>query len=113
MQSSNQALLDVVEAAGPVVLLAVGAQAQRSGWAAQTAVELADELSRRGRQVVLVDLSLQQPELHTVVGVDNDEGLSDVFLFGASLPHITHSVTGKKFRFIAASPYTPDPQAIL
>jgi cell division septation protein DedD len=108
-----EALLEGPGSRGPVLLLAVGAAAQRSGWAARAAVTLADAFAARGEQVVLADLSLRNPELHDMLGVGNDEGLTDVFLFGASLEHITHKVKGKQFSLIPASAYTPDPDDVL
>ena len=106
-------LMEQPASSGPVVLLAVGPEAQKSGWAARTALELAEAFAARGERVVLVDLSLQTPELHAALGVDNDEGLSDVFLFGASLPHITHAVRDGSFQLIPASAFTPEPAEVL
>lgn len=99
--------------AGPVVLLAVGPLVRRSGWAAKTAVELAERLAEDGANVVLADLSLNNPELHALLGIDNDEGLTDVFVFGASLQHVIHTIPGKRFRLIPASAFTPDPATVL
>jgi hypothetical protein len=101
------------DATMPVLLLAVGSQAQRSGWAGRTAIAIAEALAARGERVVLADLSLNLPELHDRLGTDNEEGLSDVFLFGASLSHIMRSVVGKPFRFIPASMFTPDAREVL
>ena len=108
-----EALLEGPGSAGSVVLLAVGALAQRGGWAAHTAVALADAFAARGESIILADLSLQKPELHAVLGVDNEEGLTDVFLFGASLQHAVRPVPGKWLRLIAAAPYTPDTREVL
>ena len=69
----------------PVLLLAVGAVAQRGGWAANATLALADSLAASGERVVVADLSLDRPELHERLGVDNTEGLTDVFLFGAAV----------------------------
>lgn len=103
-----EALLEGPGSAGPVVLLAVGPAAQQSGWAAQCAMALADGFAARGESVLLADLSLHRPELHELLGVENEEGLSDVFLFGASLQHIMRAIPGKAFRLIPASQFTPD-----
>jgi hypothetical protein len=108
-----EALLEGPGSAGPVVLLAVGPNAQGGGWAGLTAILLADAFSARGESVILADLSLQNPELHQVLGNDNEEGLTDVFLFGASLEHIACAVPGRQFRLIPASMFTPDPQEVL
>lgn len=106
-------LLDHPGSGGPVVLLAVGSKAQQSGSAARTAIELAESFAARGERVVLADLSLQNPELHSRLNVDNEEGLSDVFLFGASLAHITRTIPSRGFEFIPASAFTPDTAEVL
>lgn len=107
------ALLNGEGLKGPTLLLAVGTRARASGWAARMAVFLADALGAGGTDVVLADLSLDAPELHSLVGLDNEEGLSDVFLFGASLEHITLRVPGRSFSLIPASSFTPDTADVL
>ncbi|MGQ0813474.1 MAG: SPOR domain-containing protein [Gemmatimonadota bacterium] len=97
----------------PVLLLAVGAGAQRTGWAARAAVAIAAAFAQRGERLILADLSLHKPELHVLLGTENEEGLSDVFLFGASLQHIMHTIPGQQFRLVPASPFTPDPVEVL
>lgn len=108
-----ESLLEGPGSAGPVVLLAVGPSAQRDGWAAHTAVAVAEAFAQRGESVLLADLSLDRPELHELLGVENEEGLSDVFLFGASLQHIMRTIPGKSFRLIPASQFTPDVRDVL
>lgn len=61
---------------GPVILLAAGPCARHSGWAARTALFLAEAFASLGEIAVLADLSLNEPELHAMVGLDNEEGLS-------------------------------------
>ena len=106
-------LLEGPGSASPVLLLAVGTAAQQSGWAARSVIALADALAAHGESVILADLSLDRPELHAVLGCNNDEGLTDVFLFGASLEHTTLVVPGKPFRLIPASAYTPADREVL
>jgi hypothetical protein len=74
---------------------------------------LADAFAARGESVILADLSLQKPELHALLQSENEEGLTDVFLFGASLEHIALPVAGRSFRLIPASPVTPDAREVL
>jgi cell division septation protein DedD len=97
----------------PVLLLAVGPLAQRGGFAAQAAIGIADRMAATGQRVVLADLSLDNPELHERVGTDNTEGLTDVFLFGASLEHVTRMLPAHAFELIPAAPFTPDSEEIL
>ncbi len=97
----------------PVVLLAVGPLAQRAGWSARAAVAIAERMATTGQRVVLADLSLDEPELHAVVGTENTEGLTDVFLFGASVDHVTRMLPAHSFELIPAAPFTPDTDEIL
>src|SRR5687767_7122660 len=97
----------------PVLMLAVGPQAQRGGWAADAAIAIADALAAASPRVILGDLSLDQPELHERLGLDNNEGLTDVFLFGASLEHVTHMLPANSFELIPAAAFTPDAEEIL
>lgn len=97
----------------PVLLLAVGPLAQRGGWAADACINLAEAFASRGQRVVVADLSLDGPELHDRLGTDNTEGLTDVFLFGASLEHVTRMLPAHSFELIPAAPFTPDTEEIL
>ena len=99
-------------ASTPVLLLAVGPLAQRGGWAAQACIAIAESLATTGR-VVVADLSLDRPELHDLLGTDNTEGLTDVFLFGASLEHVTRMLPAHAFELIPAAAFTPDTEEIL
>jgi cell division septation protein DedD len=96
-----------------VLLLAVGPQAQRGGWSAQAAIAIAEALAEAGSRIILADLSLDDPELHDLVGLDNNEGLTDVFLFGASLEHVTRMLPAHSFELIPAAAFTPDAEEIL
>jgi hypothetical protein len=100
-------------ASTPVLLLAVGPLAQRGGWAADAAIALADSIAAAGERVVMADLSLDRPEIHERVGTDNTEGLTDVFLFGASLEHVTRMLPVNSFELIPAAAFTPDTEEIL
>lgn len=97
----------------PVLLLAVGPLAQRGGWAADAAIAIADMIAAGGERVVMADLSLDRPELHERVGTDNTEGLTDVFLFGASLEHVTRMLPANSFELVPAAAFTPDTEEIL
>ena len=99
--------------ATPVLLLAVGPLAQRAGWAADAAIAIAEDFAARGQRIVLVDLSLETPVLHERLGTGSTEGLTDVFLFGASREHVTQMLPAHAFELIPASAYTPDAGEIL
>lgn len=104
--SSTGANPDVLESLGTVVvLLASGDDRFR---AASAAIELCAEWAAAGRRVVLADLHLESPVLHDELGVDNLEGIVDIFVYGASLARIARPVRDGSFFFIPAGTYAPD-----
>ena len=82
------------------LLLILSAGARHSPWAEQVAIALADQLGS-GPPTLLFDL-IPDSLLHEHLGADNLEGLADVFLFGASLKHITQPVRNHAFVFVSA-----------
>jgi len=107
----------VAEAAGsgehPVILLVATAGARRSGWGAASAVALADRVADFTDRVFLADLDFESPSLHTRLGTPNEEGLADVFFYGASLKHVTHRPAGHRFELISAGAFVPEPAEVL
>jgi hypothetical protein len=93
-------------------LLALGGRGPEP-WTARTAIAVAESWSRAGRTVVLADLALEEPRLHELLDLPNGEGLTDVFLFGTSLPHATLDPPGRPFRFVPAGLFAPDPREVV
>ena len=89
-------------AVAPVILLVAGAEARERGWAPRAAVALAEVWSRDGLRIVLADLCIGAPALEDLVGEPNDEGLADVFFYGASLRRVIRGSPGRGFGFIPA-----------
>ncbi len=90
-------------------LLLLKADAEDAG---EAAVELAEALAREGHRIVLCDLSLSSPELHRVLGVPNDEGMTDLFEFGASLRRVTTRVRGGSLFFAPAGVGGANPERL-
>jgi cell division septation protein DedD len=63
-------------------------------WAAKAAWDIARIAARDGRRVALVDLCLEHPALHEIVGLQATEGIVDAFEYGVSLNKAAHEVTG-------------------
>ncbi len=80
-------------------------------WAAAAAWDAARAASQGGRRVALVDLWLDAPLLHDVVGLGRDEGIVDAFEFGVSLTKAAREVGG--VYFIPAGSETLHPQELL
>ena len=63
-------------------------------WAGKAAWDMARIAARDGRRVTLVDLCLEHPALHEVVGLNVTEGIVDAFEYGVSLNKTAHEITG-------------------
>jgi hypothetical protein len=68
-------------------------------WAAKAAWDIARIAARDGRRVALVDLCVEQPALHQIVGgtLASTEGIVDAFEYGVSLNKAAHEVMGVFF----------------
>jgi hypothetical protein len=101
------------ETAAPGPVLLVFDRAADRDWAADAAVALATGWHAAGRRTVLADLCLEDPFLNDRIGMPNQEGVVDIFLYGASLARSARAVPGRGFYLISAGTYTPDPGAVL
>lgn len=108
-----EAVLSRTPAENPVLLLLAGPEAHASGWALRLAIRLATDLGTQGRRVVLADLGFDQPALDRQLGLPNEEGMSDVFLFGASLSRVARAVPGQRFYFAPSGAFAGDPADLL
>lgn len=108
-----EALWSRLDEQRPALVLAVGAGAQEGGWAQRAAVALATSWADRGGRLVLADLALSAPSLHTELGEANTDGIADIFQFGASVRSMVRVVPGRGFRYLPAGAYIPEPVAIL
>ena len=66
-------------------------------WAAKAAWDIARIAARDGRRVALVDLYVDHPALHDIVGLATTEGIVDAFEYGVSLNKAAHEITGVFF----------------
>jgi hypothetical protein len=100
----------ITEPDQPVLLIVA---ADSGDGAVRTAIALADARAGRGLHTVLADAAVTGPRMHTGLGVENLEGLADVFLFGASLSRVATRPAGHEFDFIPAGAYVPDPAGVM
>lgn len=94
----------------PILLLVAATADDR---ALQTAIGLAHARGAAGHATVLGDAAVTHPRLHELLGMENVEGLADLFLFGASLEHVRTRPPGWAFDFVPTGAYVPDPAAVL
>ena len=81
--------------------------------AAGAAWEFARALARDGRRVALIDCYVDEPRLHQVAGEPNDDGIVDVFEYGASLSRIARAQPEGTLFFVPAGTFAPDPAALM
>lgn len=91
---------------GSVVLLLCNTSAQN--WAADTVVLKARGWAREGGKVILADFDFEDPRLHRRLSTENREGVSDFFLYGASLDRIAQWVEEDAFVLLPAGTYTAE-----
>jgi SPOR domain len=89
---TGQALVSLVPATGD------------HAWAAAAAWDVARAAAKTDRRVALVDLWLERPTLHEVVGLSPAEGIVDAFEYDVSLTKAAHEVD--RVFFIAAGTVT-------
>ena len=78
-------------------LVALVALTEDLPWAAKAAWDIARIAARDGRRVALVDLNLERPVLHEIVGLSPAAGIVDALEDGASLNTAAHEVMGVFF----------------
>jgi sporulation related protein len=76
-------------------------------WAAGAAWDVARAAAQHGQRVALVDLWIEDPKLHEVVGLAPSEGIVDAFEYGVSLTKATHEID--RVFFIPAGSCTAHP----
>lgn len=60
-----------------------------------------------------MDLGLESPSLHEILELPNEEGVSDAFLYGASVQRIARSTLDGEIFFAPAGTATADPEEVL
>jgi hypothetical protein len=98
---------------GRVVALAATPFARAGGWADRAVVAIAKTWSLEDLRIFLMDLDLESPSLHDALGLLNKEGVSDAFLYGASVQKIAQPALNEAIFFAPAGTVTSDPEQVL
>ncbi len=98
---------------GRTVIIAASPFAQADGWAAKAVIAIAKGWAEENLRIFLMDLGLVSPSLHKALGLMNQEGVSDAFLYGASVQRIAQPALDDAIFFAPAGTATTDPQQIL
>jgi hypothetical protein len=81
--------------------------------AAAAAWEFARRVANAGRRVALIDCYVDEPRLHAVAGESNEDGIVDVFDYGASLSRIARAQPEGSLFFVPAGTFSPDPAGMM
>ena len=81
--------------------------------AAAAAWEYARLVANAGRRVALIDCYVDAPRLHAVAGESNEDGIVDVFEYGASLSRIARAQPEGTLFFVPAGTFSPDPAGMM
>jgi hypothetical protein len=101
------------EGAGRIVVLAATPFARSDRWATKAVVSIARSWAEENLRIFLMDLGLDEPSLHEALGVPNHEGVSDAFLYGASVQRIAQPALDETIFFASSGTATTDPAQIL
>lgn len=78
-----------------------------------TAANLAVSLARDGKSVILVDVDLRKPTLHSVFDLDNSKGLTNAIMGDATLDEVMSSTDIETLKVITSGPLPPEPTLLL
>jgi len=94
---------------GEVIGIVPTRAAREGGWAARAAVRLAREWGRAGRRVVLIDLSIRDPDLHRAARRENGKGIVNVIQEGMPVGTVVRSTDDGSFHLIPVGSGAPGP----
>ncbi len=105
-------LRQVLDAEGGT-LVVVGAPGTDSAYAVRGVLRVAGLAAEGGERVLLIDLDVARSALGRQLGESAGEGLSDVLLFGASLPRVARAVEDGAFLFAPTGTIVGDRSRVL
>ena len=95
---------------GEVIALLVDEDAGSHGWPGRLAVHLANRWAEADLPVLLADGDLSGASLHQLVGMQNDEGVSDLILYGASNARVSQKLDDGGPLFVPSGTPVSDPE---
>lgn len=77
------------------------------------ALNLATAYAQAGENVLLIDADLRSPSVHTLLKVDNRQGLSNYLTRSIDMPSATQQTTIQGLQVLPSGPLPPDPVELL
>lgn len=78
-----------------------------------TALAIAENFNRIGQRVLLVDLDMRKPSMHSLLGVNSDRGMSSILSGSATLSEVVQRPADGGMWFIPCGPPPPNPAELL
>lgn len=78
-----------------------------------TSYAIASDMARLGKRTVLIDVDLRRPNLHRLMGTNNDAGVSTVLTHQATLASVLRPTEFDNLHFISSGPIPPSPTELL
>jgi hypothetical protein len=94
-------------------VVAITPVAGDSEWVTETTWSIARSVADTGRRTALIDLHLEDPELHARATRPSEAGIVDAFVFGASLQHVASQDENPNLHFIGVGTPTSEVDEVL
>lgn len=78
-----------------------------------TAYSVARSLGRTGRSVILVDADMRSPSIHSLVGLRNEAGLSNILSGHDDLDELIKTISNEPISILSAGPIPPNAAELL
>ncbi len=96
----------------PIKTLLVSSPAPDEGKSV-TVANLAVTMAQAGHQTILVDADLRRPSQHTLWGLNNDRGLTNMMLDAGNNKPVLQSVSVENLSVLTSGPLPPNPADLL
>jgi polysaccharide biosynthesis transport protein len=78
-----------------------------------TAINTALAFAQTGMNVLLIDTDLRRPRCHTVLGLDNNLGLTQILVGQRPCEEVVHHIEYVRLSFLSSGPSSPQPSELL
>lgn len=76
-------------------------------------VNLAGIIAYSGKRVIVLDLDMRRPRIHTAFGIDNSKGMSTLLIGKYKIEEVIQKTGNENFDVITAGPIPPNPSELV
>ncbi len=74
---------------------------------------LATSMAESGKRVLLIDCDLRKPNIHRILGMPNDVGMTNLLIRQRKIDEVIAEIRGLGFDVISSGPIPPNPSELL